>query len=238
MAILSVQDLAVYAPNLDLDSPQTAILKAQMLAEGPNGSNRPLEKQPYTETPLVSSDGIIRLSRWPIDETEDVVVQIRGPRNSSRVSNLYDWTVLDPTNYSVDYELFEITVDSILGGVSSDFSLTGNSNYGIANVGYRNRSSVRRTQNSSVKVTYTAGFDFLANPLDPRAQLLKMALASVLDIQNSSLSTGVKQFNVSDFMSGTRGADLIQQSVSSHGRTVMQEYLDIFKQFCPREYAV
>ena len=244
MTILSVQDLAIYAPDLDLDSPQAAILKAQLLAEGPKGAKRPLEKREFTETPRASNDGIIRLSRWPIDQTATVTVQVRGNNSYSTLwGNSFTWETIPNTEYSVDYELCEITIPSLAGITASQFSLTGSSYYGHAFQGatqFGRSSRKRQTQERfpfQVRVTYTAGFDFQADPLDPEAQDIKVALTSILELQNSSLASGVKQFNITDFVSGTAGADIAQLTASSQGKTLMEDFLDVFKQYCPKEYA-
>ena len=242
MPILSVQDLAIYAPDLDLDSPQAAIFKAQLLAEGPKGSKRPLEKREFTETPRASNDGIIRLSRWPIDPNATIIVQVRGNNSHSSLGvNSFSWETIPDTEYSIDVEVCEITVPSLAGITASQFSLVGSSYYGHGFQGSTGRPGRRRqTQERfpfQVRVTYTAGFDFQADPLDPEAQDIKVALAAVLELQNSSIAGGVKQFNITDFMSGTMGADVAQLTASSQGKTLMEDYLDVFKQYCPKEYA-
>ncbi|EKU98034.1 hypothetical protein Lepto7375DRAFT_7293 [Leptolyngbya sp. PCC 7375] len=241
MTILSVQDLAIYVPGLDLDSPQAAILKAQMLAEGPKGAKRPLEKREFTETPRASNDGIIRLSRWPIDPDSPITVQVRGNNSYSTLGvNSFEWQTIPDDQYSVDVEVCEITIPSLTGITASQFSLVGSSYYSHAYPGTTPYGRKRQTQERfpfQVRVTYTAGFDFQADPLDPDAQEIKVALASILELQNSSFASGVKQFNITDFVSATAGADLAQLTASSQGNTLMGDYLDVFKQYCPKEYA-
>ena len=244
MTILSVQDLATYVPDLELDSPMAAILKAQMMAEGPKGAKRPLEKREFTETPRASNDGIIRLSRWPIDPNLPITVQVRGNNSYSTLGiNSFEWQTIPNTEYSVDVEACEITVPSLAGITASQFSLVGSSYYGHGFQGatqFGRSSRKRQTQERfpfQVRVTYTAGFDFQVDPLDPEARDIKIALAAILELQQSPLATGVKQFNITDFVSATSGADVAQLTASSQGKTLMEDYLDVFKQYCPKEYA-
>ena len=242
MAILSAADLAIYAPDVDLDPQQvqSAILRAQMIAEGPSGAHRPLAKQSFTETPMATGNAIARLSRLPIDESVPPVILIRGNKTSSYFgvgSNPNEFIELvEDEDFVLDYELGEIQFRNISLAAETRFSILGATARHYMGYGGRRRLSNKRT-NIEIKATYTTGFDFQANPLDPRAEEIKIALGAIIGLQNSSLASGVKQFNYTDFMSGTLSSDLVQLTTTQMGRTPMEDYLEIFRQYRPRTFA-
>ena len=178
----------------------------------------------YTESPRAPIDGIIRLSRWPIDPKSPTVVEVRGNNSYTTIgSTSFNWEIIPPSEYTVDVELCQITVPSLAGITTSHFSLVGSTYYGNAFQGatrFGRPTRRRQTQERfpyQIRVTYTAGFDFLADQLTEQAQEIQYALASIISLQNSPLATGVKQFNITDFVSATAGSDLAQLTASSHG---------------------
>ncbi len=244
MAILSIADLTTYAPELDLDpgAIQAAILKAEMLAQGPQGSQRPLSKQPFTETPRVGGNGIARLTRWPIDPDATFTVETRYyATNRLAFSHSNDWVAIEESEYTRDLELGEVSIHGLIGHSEHTFSTLagrGLNHPGIG--GYRSRSAVatRQAYQPQVRVTYTAGFDFQANPLSEEALQIKAAVASILSLQQSPLASGVKQHALVDFYSTTTGADVAQLTATAPNTTLMSDYLAIMRQYRAREYAV
>lgn len=242
MAILNVQDLAIYTPELDLDpgALQAVIWKAEMLAQGPQGSQRPLSKQPFTETPRVGGNGIARLTRWPIDPDADFIVETRYYATNRTVhSHSNDWVAIEESEYTRDLELGEVSIHGLIGHAENTFSTLagrGLNHPGIS--GYRSRSAVatRQAYQPQVRVTYTAGFDFQANPLSEEAVQIKMAVASILSLQQSPLASGIKQHTLTDFYSTTTGADVAQLTATSQGSTLMSDYLAILRQYRAREF--
>lgn len=228
MAILSLQDLAVYAPDVDADN--GAILKAQMIAEGPNGAHRPLSKTSFTETPRLTN-GIARLARFPIDTSVALVVQTRG---TTRFSVNDTWQTIPASDYALDAELGELRIEHLFGYSESSFSVYGG---GAAYNNYPRRTQ-RRNTGPEVRVTYTAGFDFQATPETPEVQQIKAALAAIAGLQTSTLSTGLKQDTITDFRSQTYGAEVAQLTATGQASTLMGDYLAVFRQYRPREYGV
>jgi hypothetical protein len=255
MAILTPTDLALLAPELDLDpgAIMSTIQQAQMIIEGPDGANRPLEIQEFTETPVLNGRGFCKLSRLPIIEGQDTIVDgvvtvpnptpvtvaIRGERmmySFGFVTPLSDnqWVVLDPDYYEVDYDLGEIRL--LWGNMSySDWSSYGRRSY------YSTRPFRRPTQErkpAELRVTYTTGFDFQAANLSHEAQQIKSAVAAVSKLQQSPLISGLRQYNLNDFYSVTYGSDGAQMGASSQERTLMQDLLMVVRKYRPREFAV
>lgn len=244
MTILSAQDLAIYAPELDLDpgAINAAILRAQMLAEGPRGAHRPLSKQEFTETPTLGSNATLRLSRWPIDTDATLTVQVR---RSNAGHNAYaydnDWVTLADGDYVLDAELGEIYIESLAGSgaVSSQFSLVGGlGNYPLG--GHQAGSFRRRArpQPPRVKVTYTAGFDFQADPLSADALRIKVAVAAIAEVQQSPLRKGLRQEVLTGFKSVTYESDIASLTATRPGEGLMDDNLAILREYCAREGAV
>ncbi|MFG6101194.1 hypothetical protein U2F10_03000 [Leptothoe sp. EHU-05/26/07-4] len=243
MAILSIQDLATYAPELDLDPgvAQGAILQAEMLAQGPQGSQRPLSKQPFVETPRVGGNGIARLTRWPIDPDADFTVETRYyATNRIAYSHSNDWVAIEESEYTRDLELGEVSIHGLIGHAENTFSTLagrGLNHPGIG--GYRSRSAVatRQAYQPQVRVAYTAGFDFQADPLSEDALQIKTAVAAILSLQQSPLASGLRQETLTDFKSVTYGSDTAQLTTTRQGSTLMSDYLAIMRQYRAREYA-
>lgn len=255
MAILTPTDLAILAPELDIDpgSILATVQQAQMIIEGPDGANRPLEIQEFTETPVLNGRGFCKLSRLPIIEGADTVVEgvvtvpnptpvtvaIRGDRMLSTfgfgtgVTN-NQWVTLTATQYEVDYVLGEIR---LLGG---NFSGLAN-DWSFRRGGNGNRPFRRPTQErqpSEMRITYTTGFDFQAANLSHEANQIKYATAGIAKLQQSPLISGLKQYNLNDFYSVTYGSDGAQMGASSQTSTLMEDLLKIVKKYRPREFAV
>lgn len=254
MAILTPTDLALLAPDLDLDPGviMSTIQQAQMIIEGPDGANRPLEIQEFTETPVLNGRGFCKLSRLPIIEGQNTVVEgvvtvpnptpvtvaIRGERMMYSFgfgAPLSDnqWVALSDTQYEVDYKLGEIR---LLGG-----NFSGLVNDWSFRRGSRSRPFRRPTQErkpAELRVTYTTGFDFQAASLSHEAQQIKSAVAAVAKLQQSPLISGLRQYSLNDFYSVTYGSDGAQMGASSQERTLMQDLLMVVRKYRPREFAV
>jgi hypothetical protein len=254
MAILTPTDLALLAPELDLDpgAIMSTIQQAQMIIEGPDGANRPLEIQEFTETPVLNGRGFCKLSRLPIIEGQDTIVEgvvtvpnptpvtvaIRGERmmysfGFGAVSD-NQWVVLDSDYYEVDYDLGEIR---LLWGnmVYNNWSSYGRRSH------YSTRPFRRPTQErkpAELRVTYTTGFDFQAANLSHEAQQIKSAVAAVSKLQQSPLISGLRQYSLNDFYSVTYASDGAQMGASSQERTLMQDLLMVVRKYRPREFAV
>ena len=245
MAILTPADLAVLAPDLDVDpgSVNAIIQQAQMIAEGPDGACRPLEIQEFTETPVLNGRGFCKLSRLPILEGEayPVTVEIRGRRMLANFGlPLADnqWVSLsENSDYEVDYVLGEIRIlHANAGGIDSTWSY-----YGGRRSIYSTRPFRRPTQERTapeMRIKYTTGFDFQANPLSHDAQQIKYAVAAIAKLQQSPMASGIKQYNLNDFYSVTLGSDTASMLTSGEGKTLLQDLLMVVKKYRPREFAI
>jgi hypothetical protein len=245
LSILTPTDLALLAPELDVDPGSiTAVCQqAQMIIEGPDGANRPLEIHEFTETPVLNGKGFCKLSRLPIIEGEDtpVTVAIRGQRMLASfglpLSDNQWITLTEDSEYEVDYDLGEIRL--LHGNFSGHYSSW--SSYGGRRSNYSSRPFRRPTQErqpAEMRITYTTGFDFQAASLSHEAQQIKYAAAGVAKLQQSPLISGLKQYNLNDFYSVTYGSDGAQMGATSQNRTLMQDLLMVVRKYRPREFAV
>jgi hypothetical protein len=257
LAILTPTDLALLAPELDVDPGSiTAIIQqAQMMIEGPDGANRPLEIQEFTETPVLNGKGFCKLSRLPVIEGEDTVVDdevtvpnptpvtvaIRGQRMLASfglpLSDNQWVTLTEGGEYEVDYNLGEIRL--LHGNFSGHYSSW--SAYGGRRSNYSSRPFRRPTQErqpAEMRITYTTGFDFQAANLSHEAQQIKYATAGIAKLQQSPLASGLKQYLMNDFYSVTYGAEAAGLTATSQERTLMQDLLMIVRKYRPREFAV
>jgi hypothetical protein len=255
LAILTPTDLALLAPDLDLDpgAIMATIQQAQMIIEGPDGANRPLEIHTFTETPVLNGRGFCKLARLPIIQGQDTVVEgvvtvpnptpvtvsIRGDRmmyafgfGSSMSSN--QWLLLNSTQYEVDYELGEIRL--LWGNMSyNNWSAYGRRSH------YSTRPGRRPTQErhpSEMRISYTTGFDFQAANLSHEAQQIKYATAGIAKLQQSPLATGMSSYKLEHFYSVNFSSDNALMAASGKDKTLLQDLLMIVKKYRPREFAV
>ena len=244
MAILTPVDLALLAPDLDVDpgSITAVIQQAQMLVEGADGANRPLEINQFTETPVLNGNGFCKLSRLPILEGESypVSVSIRGRRLLSSFGlPLSDnqWITLEASSYEFDYSLGEVRLlGGNFGGLGSNWS---------SFAGHRNRYLSRPFRRPTeeriapeMRISYYTGFDFQASELSHEAQQIKYATAGIAKLQQSPLASGLKQYNLTDFYSVTYSTDAASVAASSKNKTLLEDLLTIVRKYRPREFAV
>jgi len=234
MAILTPTDLATLAPELDIDpgAINSVILTAQMIAEGPDGANRPLEKHIYTETPLLNSNGIVKLSRLPITDDTTPIVEIRGKRLLASFGlpvNDTEWiTLVENSDYMFDAALGEVKLNRAnLSGVTSSSWARYGRHYGRP---------TQRREATELKVTYTTGFDFQANPLSYEAQQIKIAVIGVAKLQQSPMASGIKQYSVTGFYSVALASETAGITATSGDRTLMQDLLMVLRKYRPREF--
>jgi len=245
VAILTPTDLALLAPDLETEPGQVnaIIQQAQMMVEGPNGANRPLEIQEFTETPVLNGRGYCKLSRLPILEGEayPVTVEIRGRRMLANFGiPLADnqWiTLSENSDYEVDYVLGEIRIlHANAGGIDSTWSY-----YGGRRSIYSTRPFRRPTEERTapeMRIKYTTGFDFQSESLSHDGQQIKYATAAIAKLQQSPLASGLKQYMLNDFYSVTYSADSASMMTSGADKTLLEDLLMVVKKYRPREFAV
>ena len=144
-----------------------AFEQVQGFAEGPQGANRPLDKQQFTEVKsLLTKTQSCFLSYWPIDSEVAIAVE-------TRIDSSHEWILLDAADHQLTPENQKLKIDRspVHGGFSRSY---GRRCVGLASpVG-------NRTGYSEVRVTYTAGFNFEVNPPSDRVLRMKRAGARIL----------------------------------------------------------
>lgn len=231
--ILTTEDRATYFPGLSADVTTAqlnlALIQGQMIAESPEGANRPLEKQSFTDILNLNSNGRVFLSRFPIATSPTLSLQIRGGEYGNFGINFtgVDWQDIDAETYRIDYDLGEITIlnqtaFTIWNGVTS--SLTGSPWVSAK------RRPTKRFNRPQVRVVYTAGYDFSVDTADTLR--IKSALAGLVNLRFSKFfSEGVKEFTLENFYSVSYGASTDVKSAS-------EQYMQVFRQYRSRSLPI
>lgn len=170
MPILTEADRAIYFPDVTLSESALvgACYAAQALAESNMGANRPLELMQHTEVVSVANYSC-QLSRFPIHESQPPIISARcgGRRDGfGRVAPVSPFFPLKSSDYILDAESGRIDLWGCTGGG------------GI----------------TSLRITYTTGFDFSQDNSDVRA--IKSALAALLCYQQSNTFSGLQSVSV------------------------------------------
>ncbi len=207
MSILTIADQPTFFPEVNLsgDALMGAIAAAQALAESPQGSNRPVERQLYVET-LSLGGGLCYLKARP-KLTEISTVKIRA----TSIARFDSWqrrtpayangAISTPWHIVTDYELDEATGEiaiAAIGGQGTPLS---------------------QSASLSVRVEYYLGLDFGALFPSPKVLALKSALAGIL---KASLirSAGLESFSLTDFY---------RVDFGNEAESGLQEHLQVFK---------
>ena len=243
MTIISASERERYLNDLaDLSWPEIEgyLLRAEAIAQGPQGSNRQLSITTYHETPYINSDGILRLRYYPIVLSAlTPVVEIRGhAANTSfrRYSPGTEWTTIDPDSYTFDEDLNELRLTEI--PFFSTVSATPATFYGYSRQRSRRYPPMSPQETLQLRIKYAAGYDFEANPLSTAADTIKRALGAMASIYASPQARGassmkiddIYEFNVS-FSGGVAGAIATSKMATS----LLDDMLILFRQFAPRE---
>ena len=170
MAILTTAELAIYAPGISATNAAALISQAQIVAEGPQGANRPLEKASVTEILKVRSGSIqsIYLSRFPVDSTASKTFKVRLGNVRTRYHRavpLGDWRTLSEDEYILDFT----GKLSLNVGQSTFFR-----NYDVGQ---------NRVVATEVEATYTGGLDFTESTSE--IESIKYALGQLIEFQQS-----------------------------------------------------
>ncbi len=150
--MLTSADKALYFPDLNLSGSylNAALLRAQVMAEGALGANRPLSLQQYTEVkPLNQRLQTCQLSRCPIAADPTPTIEARYGNTVDgwgRTHLATRWQLLEATQYTIEFETGRLML---------------NGNF------------------TEIRATYTSGFDFTQDD-DPKVQAIKTAVASIL----------------------------------------------------------
>jgi len=180
MAILTLADLADFAPGIDTTTAPLAVeallARVQSWCESETGANRPLEVTSHTEIlTLPIAQGILgQLACVPVLESPDPVIQVRqgGPGA---------WVAIGSESYSIDSKTGEL-----------ELFLTGNSGFNFdLNSGVLGRGLAPAT--TDVRAIYSSGWDFTVNT-DPVVLQIK-ALAAQLAQTLWTIEGGTNQYD-------------------------------------------
>lgn len=212
MAILSLADLAIYAPTVTITGPALtgAILRAQILAEGPMGAHRPLELQQFIETKRLNVKlGTCLLSYTPVAVVPAPVIEIRQGNyvdSYGREHGITDWEVVSANGYQIDPETS--TLNLLLGSLDD---------YGRLSARYPNEA----------RLTYTSGFDFTLSTT--KINEIKAAVGAILEY--TSALGGQRQY--------TKSIKGLDEAVTFSGGSLADElepWFLILKKYEPRGF--
>lgn len=215
MAILTPADQPAFFPSVTLTGQAllAAIAAAQAVAEGPMGSDGPVELHQETEV-LTMNGGLGYLKCQPVNTDLPILMEMRGRgpisrqdgwgrsygRQFSSATVVSAWEILSDTEYEIDPISGEIQVYAIATG-SDPFDQA----YPV-----------------EARISYYAGLDFSQDPLPNTALALKSALAGLLvTSQRRQQGQAYESVTLIDFYKIDYGS--VQSTVD--------EYLTVFKAF-------
>lgn len=211
--LLSPNDPSLASLGLNSTELEGAIALAQAIAEGPNGSNQPLEKR-IIRTEIRLCNGAGHLSVLPIDLSAGVTVEYRMQdllgRSHFQSSAFFgydsgsvgwlrqapqgvnQWQQLSPTAYQLDPFSGEIVV-GFVPCLPTPLS---------------------QIPSAEVKVTYTGGLDFSVDNDDLLIRGLRAALVEIIKA-NRATAGGMTRFELADFYSVSMDNDAVAANYSS-----------------------
>lgn len=226
--LLTPEELLNYVPSLSLSPLQAEgiILRAQGIAESSYGANRNLEITQYVEERELLKVGDFRVPNYPILSDPVLTIEIKDfgllgygglvPQNSN-------WIPLDPSVYTIDYQLNQVTF--LNTGLINNITVYTN---GLS-------LGVRRPRNypyhqypcPRLRITYTAGYDFSPESTCRDVRVMKSALAAMIEILMTKGAMGIK--------SETSDQDKIEYYTVSDQQANVQylDYLAIFRKYSP-----
>lgn len=230
MTILSLSDKTKFFPGLVMTDPQieACIARAEALAQGPEGANRNLEIQQYTETQSVNlATQTCFLSYFPILSDPAPVIRVRrsGVAEFGRMIPPQDWVQLAPDQYEIDDSTGEVRL--LFGTtVSSEPGFYGN---------WTRHLNARATE---VKISYYSGFNFAADPPSYEITQIKNAVAGIMlaTTANPAYSQGVTQFQLGKFYSTAYGG--VSRIGGKDAKNPAADYFVLLQQYRPRDYFV
>ena len=250
MAILTTEDKSVYFPSIELEGNALSALisQCQILAEGNDGSKRPLEIQKHVDVVTVHSSGLVMLPYLPIltepTVLADPVVELRW-KAPGQVNPYYgslygseEWQLVDPTEYEIDFDRGELKLKGVpslatfVSFMTSPLSINRQYNYRQRVLGKNIRPQVR--------ITYYSGFDF-TDDTNPDVVALKTALGAIVSIRGSKGATqaleGVQMFQLDNFYKVQYGnVSSMDLYTTKSGKNPMDDFLAIFRKYRPRSF--
>jgi len=249
VAILTIADKDNYFPDVSATGQSLVALiqRTQMLVEGNNGANRPLEINQFVQVKPIPSSGVLLMDRTPIINDSvhyPIKVQIRwfaSVNNQYYFPGVDDWQTVVAPDYYMDFDTGEIKLRAFFNQYSRFIPSSGYSYSGTNPIARRNR-VLGRFQPPQLKVTYYTGFDFVTQPLSNEAQAIKTALGGLVNFLGSqagqAASQGMSSFQLNNFY--TIGYDpkaaMMATSKNAAG-SIVEEYLQLFKAYRARSFS-
>lgn len=250
MAILTVEDKPLYFPSVELEGQALAALinQCQVIAEGSEGANRPLEMQKHVDVVTMHSSGLVMLPFIPILTTPTapqapaVELRWKAPGGvNPYYGSLYgseEWQAIQATEFELDYTRGELKLKGVpslanfISFMTPVLSMNRQHNYRQRALGKNIRPQVR--------VTYYSGFDF-TNDEDWHVKALKTALGGIVSIRGSNGAVqsleGIKSFELDNFYSVSYGSEnALDLLTTKSGKNPMDDYLAIFRRYRPRSF--
>lgn len=191
MAILTTADIPLYFPCSDINDQQVMLLfrQAQSIAEGPLGSDRPLEATAHTDDLWMAGNTLL-LNYAPVVASPAPVVKVRynGDGRDSFGRNLPtgEYLTLTSDQYEIDLARGELR---IIQGFAVEQGTAHPYSYGT-NPYHQGHDPLRPNRGTSVKVTYTAGFTFTGS-LSAEAQMIKDSVGAIATHMAAPLYSGI-----------------------------------------------
>ncbi|MEO1522826.1 MAG: hypothetical protein AAFU78_18890 [Cyanobacteria bacterium J06633_2] len=243
MPFISAEERDTYFPDkagVDWQLIQSAMLRAEAIAQGPQGANRNLAVTEYSEHLKINSDGIARLRYHPLDLAASTpIVDIRGNYSIGdfgRSSPGTEWTTLEPTAYELDPISNEIRFKQI--PFYSTITAPPVTTFGYSRRRTRRYPPMNVQDTVQARVQYSAGFDFSASTDPPEVVTLKTAIAGMTSIYLSPQAQGVESRSIDDvykFSVKYGGGGISAIATSKNATSLVDEFLIIFRNFAPYE---
>lgn len=235
--ILTEADIPNYLPTTELsgDAFRFEAQQAQLLAESSQGAHRPLEIAQFIEVTNMPVTGNVLLSRLPVLDSPAIVVEVRAHQDApfGLLTTTAEWVTQDSGSYTVDYSRGEIHLEQF-ASTPPEVSYSGSPTTNP----YRRRKRVLSNAIApQVRITYSTGFDFQAEPESAEVQEIKRAIAGIVwqREQTKGLRSGIKSYQLEGFykvdydtLTGRADAD------SSY--SLFDEYLRVLRKYAPRGF--
>ena len=195
MAILTTADIPLYFPCSDFSDQQVLLLfrQAQTIAEGPLGSDRPLESTSFTEQ-LWMGNNTALLNYAPVAVDPAPVVKVRyggqGRDSFGRDIPTGEWITLAAGQYTLNATRGEILITEGLT-VQQTYSTAHPYSYG-GNPYQAGYDPVMVQKDTAVEVTYTAGYTFTGS-LSYDAQRIKDSVAAIATYISGPTFSGIAE---------------------------------------------
>lgn len=223
MPILTEDDQPIYFPRIKALGDELAgfLLRAQAIAEGPAGADRPLELTQIIDNINISKAYQTgQLKYWPIASSPDPVVEVRQGSHKNifgRPSPVSNWVTLAPTDYQLE------ATGRLLLSISTAYGF-----------------SVGLSFATEARVIYTTGFDFTDDTVPVKTiKACVGAIATYLYFSEGGATAGVGPISkreAKDEYSIWYGESAYQGKIGADSNSAFESILRPLKQYAPRSF--